>query len=58
MGEDTTIPESEDAGKPIDLGLSVLWANYNVGASNPEEDGDYFAWGETQTKSTFTLNNY
>ena len=26
----------------IDLGLSVKWANCNVGASTPEEYGDYF----------------
>lgn len=34
----------------VDLGLSVLWATCNVGASTPEEDGDYFAWGETGYK--------
>ena len=32
------------AGKCIDLGLSVMWATYNVGATKPEEYGDYFAW--------------
>lgn len=31
----------------VDLGLSVNWATYNVGAEKPEEYGDYFAWGET-----------
>ena len=31
----------------IDLGLSVKWASFNLGASQPEEYGDYFAWGET-----------
>lgn len=33
----------------VDLGLpsGLLWATCNVGASNPEEYGDYFAWGET-----------
>lgn len=33
----------------IDLGLpsGTLWATCNVGASKPEEYGDYFAWGET-----------
>lgn len=30
----------------IDLGLSVKWASFNLGASKPEEFGDYFAWGE------------
>ena len=32
----------------IDLGLSVKWASFNLGASKPEEYGDYFAWGETE----------
>lgn len=32
----------------VDLGLSVKWANMNVGATAPEEYGYYFAWGETQ----------
>ncbi len=32
----------------IDLGLSVKWASFNLGATSPEEYGDYFAWGETE----------
>ena len=31
----------------VDLGLSVKWATYNVGANSPEQAGLYFAWGET-----------
>lgn len=42
----------------VDLGLSVLWAAYNVGASSPEEYGGYYAWGETSTKSDYTFENY
>ncbi len=38
---DSTIPDA------IDLGLSVKWASFNLGAANPEEFGDYYAWGET-----------
>ena len=34
----------------VDLGLSVMWATCNVGADNPYEYGDYFAWGETKSK--------
>lgn len=30
----------------IDLGLSVKWASFNLGATAPEEYGDYYAWGE------------
>ena len=32
----------------VDLGLSVKWATFNVGATKPEEYGDYFAWGATE----------
>lgn len=42
----------------IDLGLSVKWAAYNVGAEAPEEYGDYYAWGETETKSKYDWSTY
>lgn len=42
----------------VDLGLSVKWATCNVGANNPEDYGDYFAWGETTTKSTYSWSTY
>lgn len=32
----------------VDLGLSIKWAAWNIGATRPEEYGDYFAWGETE----------
>lgn len=37
----------------VDLGLSVKWASFNIGAENEEESGSYFAWGETTEKSNF-----
>ena len=42
----------------VDLGLSVKWATCNVGASKPEEYGDYFAWGETQPKYYYEWSTY
>ena len=42
----------------VDLGLSVKWATCNVGANKPEDYGDYFAWGETTTKSTYNWSTY
>lgn len=42
----------------VDLGLSVKWATTNVGASKPEESGDYFAWGETAPKSNYSWSTY
>ena len=42
----------------VDLGLSVKWATCNVGATKPEEYGDYFAWGETQQESNYDWSTY
>ena len=42
----------------VDLGLSVKWATCNVGASKPEEYGDYFAWGETEPKEVYDWSTY
>ena len=44
--------------KWVDLGLSVLWAKYNVGATSPEEYGGYYAWGEIEEKTYYGTNNY
>ena len=57
---DTTKQQPSVEGKKnthayVDLGLpsGTLWATTNVGANNPWEYGDYFAWGETSTKSNY-----
>lgn len=42
----------------VNLGLSVKWATCNIGASSPEDYGDYFAWGETTPKSTYDWSTY
>ena len=44
---DPSVPVGGTVGNAIDLGLSVKWASWNVGASAPEEYGAYLAWGET-----------
>ena len=51
---DTIVPKPEY----VDLGLSVKWATFNVGASRPEDYGDYFAWGETEPKEEYTWETY
>ena len=35
-----------------------MWATCNVGATTPEGYGDYYAWGETQPKTTYDWNTY
>ncbi len=42
----------------IDLGLSVKWASFNLGATKPEESGDYYAWGEIETKEEYNWSTY
>ena len=42
----------------VDLGLSVKWATNNLGATNDDIAGDFYAWGETSSKETFTTSNY
>lgn len=46
------VKESPDDA--IDLGLSVKWASHNIGAATPEGYGNYYAWGETATKSDYS----
>jgi len=41
-------PVTPSVPEAVDLGLSVKWASFNLGATKPEEYGDYFAWGETE----------
>jgi len=49
-----------DGHQWINLGLSsgILWAASNVGAVSSEAQGNYYAWGEVKTKSTYSLENY
>ena len=54
----TTKEETTGVAEAVDLGLSVLWASCNVGATKPEEYGGYYAWGETKEKKEYTLWNY
>ena len=49
---------SQEESGLVDLGLSVKWATCNLGANNPEEYGDHYAWGETETKTKYTEDTY
>lgn len=56
--EETDAEEDDtEQHEAIDLGLSVLWATCNVGADSPEDYGSRYAWGETSTKSSYTIGN-
>lgn len=48
-----TVPEGA-----VDLGLSVYWAECNLGASKAEDYGGFYAWGETTEKHEYSIKNY
>ena len=50
----------KDTHEYVDLGLpsGTLWATCNIGASSPEDYGNYYAWGETSTKGTYDWSTY
>ncbi len=54
---DKSIGGYENGHPWVDLGLSVKWATYNIGALFPGNYGDHYAWGETIQKSEYTLAN-
>ena len=56
----TPVVSSENGHEYVDLGLpsGLKWATCNVGANTPEESGDYFAWGETSSKSNYDWSTY
>ena len=62
MAEAQTYSSCPDDNHPhtIDLGLDdgTIWACCNVGATAPEEYGDYFSWGETSTKEEYEWTTY
>ena len=57
-GKEDVDPTPAGEHEYVDLGLSVKWATCNVGASSPEDYGDYFAWGETEPKDYYDWSTY
>ena len=58
--DEPVTPPDDGNHEWVDLGLpsGTLWATCNVGASSPEEYGDYFAWGETTPKDYYDWSTY
>ena len=56
-GDSLASDDSTYSSDYVDLGLSVMWATCNVGASSPEESGNYYAWAEKSTKSSYEEDN-
>ena len=58
LGEIKTFKFDWNGPDVVDLGLSVKWSAFNVGATYPWEYGDYFAWGETEPKTEYSWSTY
>lgn len=54
QGKDTIYIDAVDLGLPSEL----LWATCNIGANQPQETGNFYAWGETETKSDYNYATY
>ncbi len=52
------IIEKEEDNKAVDLGLSVSWAAYNLGANAPQEYGHLYSWGEITPKDNYGEDDY
>lgn len=56
----STINPHSTQGEWIDLGLpsGLKWYSVNLGATSPEQYGDYYAWGETRPRSVYWWDTY
>ncbi len=54
--ENPEVPTGDD--RMVDLGLSVKWAAWNVGATKPSGYGNFYAYGEIEPKFEYTIDNY
>lgn len=50
-------PEAVDLGIVVN-GKTIKWGSFNLGATKPEEYGDYYAWGETEPKEDYSWSTY
>ena len=58
--DDKETNKTENGHEYVDLGLTsgTKWATMNIGASKPQDYGNYYAWGETTTKETYNWSTY
>ncbi|MBQ2321806.1 MAG: hypothetical protein II375_04505 [Bacteroidales bacterium] len=61
-GDDNPLSQRAGYGMPgqaVDLGLSVLWSDHNVGATGPQDVGRFFGYGDiTGTVTTCSYSDY
>ena len=56
--EENIVPDAPVSIEYVDLGLSVKWATCNLGATKPEESGNYYSWGETSIIDCISSHDY
>lgn len=56
--ETHTFTTKDYSPRHVDLGLSVMWADRNVGAYSSSTHGAYYAWGETSTKKSYDNDTF
>lgn len=54
QGETPVDPQS----RMVDMGLSVMWAAWNVGATQPSDYGNFYAYGEIEPKTDYSVDTY
>lgn len=57
-GETMSFKTDKKIEEIVNLGLSVKWRGWNLGADVPEGYGKYYAWGETTDKGNYTWDTY
>lgn len=57
-GSALNVHTAKASDQPVDLGLSVLWAPFNLGAQTLFGHGHYLAWGELEMKESYTPQTY
>lgn len=55
---DKPVANEADNAVVVDLGLSVKWADFNVGAGSVKKTGNYYSWGEVETKKDYSWSTY
>ena len=52
------MPKVINGHEYVEMGDGLKWATCNVGATTPEEYGDFFAWAETEKKDIYSFEKY
>ncbi|MBR5444232.1 MAG: InlB B-repeat-containing protein [Paludibacteraceae bacterium] len=58
LNKNITLYAQWEEYEAVDLGLSVLWATFNIGATTPSEVGEKFPWGYVQQASCSDWSDY